>query len=129
MGEQCVPLKGDASPADTATKGAQSTRRERHQIEPFPDLATLNDSDLRALIRTLQREEHAVSYRRRILHGWIDVFREELVARLQKTEGRSVLDRPWGDDPESSGVREPRRPTKPSLDGAAFADLEVDDER
>ena len=33
-----------------------------------------------------------MSYQRRILHGKIDILRAELVARLQKTEGRSVLD-------------------------------------
>ena len=38
------------------------------------------------------REEQEVSYRRRILHGKIDILRAELVARLQKTGGRSVLD-------------------------------------
>ena len=33
-----------------------------------------------------------MSYRRRLLHGKIDILRAELVARLQKTEGRSVLE-------------------------------------
>ena len=33
-----------------------------------------------------------MSYRRRLLHGKIDILRAELVARLQKTQGRSVLD-------------------------------------
>jgi hypothetical protein len=33
-----------------------------------------------------------VSYRRRILHGKIDILRAELVARRQKSQGRSVLD-------------------------------------
>ena len=61
-------------------------------MEPLPDLATLSDSDLKQLIDELQREEQEVSYRRRILHGKIDILRAELVARLQKSEGRSVLD-------------------------------------
>jgi hypothetical protein len=61
-------------------------------VEPLPDLATLSDSDLKQLIDELQREEQEVSYRRRILHGKIDILRAELVARLQKSEGRSVLD-------------------------------------
>jgi hypothetical protein len=61
-------------------------------MEPLlPDLATLSDSDLKALIDELTREEQDVSYRRRILHGKIDILRAELVARLQKTQGRSVL--------------------------------------
>jgi hypothetical protein len=61
-------------------------------VEPLPDLATLSDDDLRQLIRDLVKEENEVSYRRRLLHGKIDILRAELVARLQKTEGRSVLD-------------------------------------
>ena len=44
------------------------------------------------LIDDLTEEEQEVSYRRRLLHGKIDILRAELVARLQKTEGRSVLD-------------------------------------
>jgi hypothetical protein len=61
-------------------------------MEPLPDLATLSDADLKKLIDELTQEEHEVSYRRRLLHGKIDILRAELVARLQKTQGRSVLD-------------------------------------
>ena len=61
-------------------------------MEPLPDLATLSDADLKQLIADLTREENEVSYQRRLLHGKIDILRAELVARLQKTEGRSVLD-------------------------------------
>jgi hypothetical protein len=61
-------------------------------VEPLPDLGSLSDHDLKSLIDDYTREEQEVSYRRRILHGKIDILRAELVARLQKTEGRSVLD-------------------------------------
>ena len=61
-------------------------------LEPLPDLQSLSDADLRKLIRDLVEEEKEVSYRRRLLHGKIDILRAELVIRLQKTEGRSVLD-------------------------------------
>jgi hypothetical protein len=61
-------------------------------VEPLPDLATLSDADLKALIKELTRQENEVSYQRRLLHGKIDILRAELVARLQKTEGKSVLD-------------------------------------
>ncbi|HXH96551.1 MAG TPA: hypothetical protein VNH40_05005 [Gaiellaceae bacterium] len=61
-------------------------------MEPLPDLPTLSDEDLKALIDDLTREEQEVSYRRRLLHGKIDILRAELVARLQKTGGRSVLE-------------------------------------
>ena len=61
-------------------------------MEALPDLASLSDGDLKQLIDKLQQEENEVSYRRRILHGKIDILRAELVARLQKSGGRSVLD-------------------------------------
>jgi RsiG-like len=61
-------------------------------LEPLPDLGTLSDEDLKSLIDEYTKEELEVSYRRRILHGKIDILRAELVARLQKTQGRSVLD-------------------------------------
>ena len=61
-------------------------------MEPLPDLVSLSDADLKGLIDEYTREENEVSYRRRILHGKIDILRAELVARLQKTGGASVLD-------------------------------------
>ena len=61
-------------------------------MESLPDLATLSDEDLKKLIDELTHEENEVSYRRRILHGKIDILRAELVARLKATEGRSVLE-------------------------------------
>ena len=62
-------------------------------MEPLPDLASLSDDDLKKLIDELTTEEQEVSYRRRILHGKIDILRAELVARLQKSGGKSVLER------------------------------------
>ncbi|HEU4942886.1 MAG TPA: hypothetical protein VFT18_06440 [Gaiellaceae bacterium] len=53
----------------------------------MPDLASLSDEGLKSLIDDLQREEQEVSYRRRLLHGKIDILRAELVSRLQKQEG------------------------------------------
>lgn len=61
-------------------------------MEPLPDLAMLSDEDLKKLIDDLTEEENEVSYRRRILHGKIDILRAELVARLKATEGKSVLE-------------------------------------
>ena len=61
--------------------------------ETFPDLGSLNDSELKELIESLTEEEQEISYRRRVLHGKIDILRAELVARLQKQvgEGESPL--------------------------------------
>jgi hypothetical protein len=61
-------------------------------VEPLPDLATLSDEELKQLIGDLEQKEHEVSYRRRILHGQIDILRAELVARLKTSGGRTVLD-------------------------------------
>jgi hypothetical protein len=61
-------------------------------VEPYPDLASMSDADLKGLIDRLTEEEQEVSYRRRLLHGRIDMLRTELVARLQQSEGRSVLE-------------------------------------
>jgi hypothetical protein len=62
-------------------------------VEALPDLVSLSDEELRDLIRQLVEEEREVSYRRRLLHGKIDILRAELVARLQKQvgEGESPL--------------------------------------
>ncbi|MGZ4257400.1 MAG: RsiG family protein [Gaiellaceae bacterium] len=61
-------------------------------MEAFPDLGSLSDGDLKQLIDDLTKEELEVSYRRRILHGKIDLLRAELQARLRETGGKSVLD-------------------------------------
>jgi hypothetical protein len=61
-------------------------------VEPFPDLASLSDGDLKRLIDDLTKQEQEVSYQRRILHGRIDLLRAELQARLRETGGKSVLD-------------------------------------
>ena len=61
-------------------------------MEPLPDLATLSDDDLKRLIEEETHKENEISYQRRLLHGKIDILRAELVARLQKTGGQSVLD-------------------------------------
>ena len=44
----------------------------------------MSDDDLKAEIEKLMEEEQEVSYRRRILHGKIDILRAELVNRLRK---------------------------------------------
>jgi hypothetical protein len=53
-------------------------------MDTFPDLGSLTDAELKDLIRQLTDEEVDISYRRRILHGKIDILRAELVNRLQK---------------------------------------------
>jgi hypothetical protein len=53
-------------------------------VEPLPDLTTLTDDDLRVMIAELEKEEDEISFRRRVLHGRIDILRAELVARLRE---------------------------------------------
>jgi len=60
-------------------------------MEPLPDLGSLSDEELKKLKDELEAQERQVSYERRILHGKIDILRAELVARLQRSGGRSVL--------------------------------------
>ena len=61
-------------------------------MEPLPDFPALSDDELKKLIGDLEQEEREVSYRRRLLHGKIDILRAELVVRLQSSGGKSVLD-------------------------------------
>lgn len=53
-------------------------------METLPDLSTLSDDELREMIRGLEKEEDDISFRRRVLHGRIDILRAELVARLRE---------------------------------------------
>jgi hypothetical protein len=57
---------------------------ERTPLDTFPDLGALSDRELKDLIRELTEEEEEVSYKRRILHGQIDILRAELVNRLRR---------------------------------------------
>lgn len=51
--------------------------------ESFPDIGSMSDDELKGLIAELAAEEREVSYRRRVLHGRIDILRAELVNRLK----------------------------------------------
>jgi len=53
-------------------------------MDTFPDLGSLSDTELKELIHQLTEEEVDISYKRRILHGKIDILRAELVNRLRK---------------------------------------------
>ena len=77
------------------TRGWDSRAAVRHNAQPevecrdmsmdtFPDLGSLSDQELKDLIQQLTDEEQEVSYKRRILHGKIDILRAELVNRLRK---------------------------------------------
>ena len=70
---------------------------ETQYDETFPDIGSMSDQELKDLIGQLTEEERQVSYRRRVLHGKIDILRAELVNRLRKKHegGQEVI---TGDD-------------------------------
>jgi hypothetical protein len=60
--------------------------------DTFPDVSSMSDQELKQLIDQLTDEEREVSYRRRLLHGKIDILRAELVNRLRaKREAGDML--------------------------------------
>jgi hypothetical protein len=60
--------------------------------ETFPDVSSMSEKELKELISQLTDEEREVSYRRRLLHGKIDILRAELVNRLRaRREAGDVL--------------------------------------
>lgn len=66
-------------------------------MEALPDLGTLGDDDLDRLIRDLEGAEDAISKRRRLLHGRIDLLRAERVARLSARVAEGDVDMPAPD--------------------------------
>ena len=65
--------------------------------ETFPDIGAMSNQELKDLIDELTAEERDISYRRRLLHGKIDILRAELVSRLRnkREEGDAMI---TGDD-------------------------------
>jgi hypothetical protein len=63
-------------------------------VEPLPDLTTVSDDELSALIAQLEDDEDAISVRRRVLHGRIDILRGERTARLKAQVAAGTIDVP-----------------------------------
>jgi hypothetical protein len=61
--------------------------------DTFPDLGSLSDKELKDMIDKLTAEENEISYKRRVLHGKIDILRAELVNRLRhkREAGESMI--------------------------------------
>jgi hypothetical protein len=71
---------------------ANDERGSAQLEETFPDVSSMSDQELKELIDQLTDEEREVSYRRRLLHGKIDILRAELVNRLRaKREAGDML--------------------------------------
>ena len=83
-------------------------------MDTLPDLQSLSDDELSALLAQIEESEEEISRRRRVLHGRIDILRAERTSRLkaQVTAGSfhapspTSLERPifegTGDLPEES---------------------------
>ncbi len=61
--------------------------------EVYIDYSGKTDEELRDILEDLLKEEAKVSYRRRVLHGKIDILRAELVRRKKSglEEGKSLI--------------------------------------
>jgi hypothetical protein len=68
-----------------------SDRGEKFDWEGAEDITALSEAELRERLEGLVEEERAVSYRRRILHGRIDLIRAELVRRGATTRSAEEL--------------------------------------
>jgi hypothetical protein len=70
---------------------------ERRDDEALLNLQDKSNDELRHLLDELSVEEDELSYRRRVLHGRIDILRAELVGRLS-SEGADRHDVISGSD-------------------------------
>ena len=78
-----APLAGAAGVSTNPAQDRRKPGEESPMDETFPDLGSLSDVELKDVIRQLTEEETEISYKRRILHGKIDILRAELVNRLR----------------------------------------------
>jgi hypothetical protein len=59
------------------------TDHETPSFDLLVNITSYTDDELKALSDELQQEELAVSKRRRIIHGELDILRAEMVRRLR----------------------------------------------
>lgn len=63
---------------------------KEHESETvLANLSERTDEELREILDQLYEEEQRISYRRRVLHGKIDIIRAELFQRLKATRGEA----------------------------------------
>lgn len=69
-----------------------STRDDRFD-DALLDIESKSNEQLRELLNDLHAEEQRISYRRRVLHGKIDILRSELVRRMKadREAGKDVI--------------------------------------
>ena len=87
---------------------------ECYEWEREPDLTSIPEEELKARLKEFDEEERALSYRRRVLQGRIDLIRAELVRRggvaLSPADLARVL--MMGEEDNRSG--------RPDLEGGGF---------
>lgn len=64
------------------------TREGLKREDLAAELSSRTDEELKELLEKLRTEEEKISYRRRVLHGKIDILRAELVKRLKSKRKR-----------------------------------------
>lgn len=69
------------------------TKNELNHSDMVVELSDKSDDELKALLDELCEEEEWLSFKRRILHGKIDILRAELVERLKykREKGESII--------------------------------------
>jgi anti-sigma28 factor (negative regulator of flagellin synthesis) len=79
-------------------------------VETLPDLLSLSDAELSTLLSSVEDAEEAISRRRRVLHGRIDILRAERIERLKA----QVADGSFETTPATthSGLRSARSSTR-----------------
>lgn len=90
--------------------------------EALLNLEQRSNEELRQLLNDLYEEEQRISYRRRVLHGKIDILRAELVRRLkeQRESGQDVI--------SGSDIERLISILSNDLRGVSTADVAEDDE-
>jgi hypothetical protein len=86
-GERVARLRGQVAAGTLAVPAPSVLERpifegtgdppDEQADDPLPDLPSLSDDELRAMIVALEREEDDISLHRRVLHGRIDILRAE----------------------------------------------------
>ena len=97
-------------------RSLRTTRPERHPWKRSPTCCSLSDDELSALLAQLEDGEDAISRRRRVLHGRIDILRAERTERLKAT----------GRGGQLRGARHRRRFERPLYAGTGDMPAEED---
>jgi hypothetical protein len=96
-GERVARLRGQVEAGTLALPTPSTLERpifegtgdppDEREEQPVPDLPSLSDDALRALVLELEHEEDDISLHRRVLHGRIDIMRAE---RERRRRGRHL---------------------------------------